>query len=242
MLSPIPEYKHYSFDLWLTLIRSNPLFKQHRSIYFHQHYNWQQKPLAEVEAAFRQVDLMANAVNERTGKNIDSDELYLMVISIINDNKVSLADIDTDALYMHMEGLLMEHLPLVYCNRTPEVLATLKQDTNNTISILSNTGFTKGCTLRKVLQELDIARYFDFQLYSDEAGMSKPNPAFFRLMLEEVAARRQLTLAEIIHIGDNPRADIGGANAVGISSLLVNSNDTSIVKLITHDAQSVLTI
>jgi putative hydrolase of the HAD superfamily len=48
----MPIYKHYSFDLWLTLIRSNPLFKQQRSRIFHQQYNTLGKPLEEVERIF----------------------------------------------------------------------------------------------------------------------------------------------------------------------------------------------
>ncbi|MES2277648.1 MAG: HAD family hydrolase [Bacteroidota bacterium] len=230
-------YKHYSFDLWLTLIKSNPLFKQQRSRIFHQQFNTLGKPLEEVERIFRQVDVMCNSINETTGKNIDAEEMYLMVISQINDNKICLQDIDVQTLYLQMEALIFEYLPVIYCDRTPEVLAYIKQNPANTISILSNTGFIKGIILRKVLKQLGIDQYFDFQLYSDEAGLSKPNKAFFQLMLNEVSAIKQIELNEIIHIGDNPKADIWGADMAGISSLLVNSNNTSIVKLIPDATQ-----
>jgi len=229
-------YKHYSFDLWLTLIKSNPLFKQRRSVYFFNNFNSLQKPLAEVERIFRQVDLMCNSINETTGKNIDADEMYLMVISLINDNQVCLPDIDLPALFADMEKLLFECLPLLYCDDTAQVLAQLKQ-AGCTMSILSNTGFIKGATLRKVLHELDIAQYFDFQLYSDEAGLSKPNKAFFQLLLDEISAIRYVSLDQIIHIGDNPKADIWGAESVGINSLLVNSNNISIKNLIPDATQ-----
>ena len=73
-------YRHYSFDLWLTLIKSNPAFKTERTRIFFEDYNIAGKSIEEVAAAFRRVDLLGNAINERTGKNIDSDELYLMVI------------------------------------------------------------------------------------------------------------------------------------------------------------------
>jgi putative hydrolase of the HAD superfamily len=75
-------YQHYSFDLWLTLIKSNPYFKIERTKIFHRDFNPAGKSIDDVARAFRQVDLMCNAVNERTGKNIDADEMYLMVISI----------------------------------------------------------------------------------------------------------------------------------------------------------------
>ncbi|WP_448702414.1 HAD family hydrolase [Mucilaginibacter sp. AW1-3] len=233
-------YQHYSFDLWLTLIRSNPLFKQRRALHFYHNYNSLQKPLEEVERIFRQVDLLGNSINEATGKNIDADELYLMVISLLNEGQVALTDIDLPALFTDMEALLFEYLPLLYSDDTAQVLSLLKQ-TGCSISILSNTGFIKGATLRKVLQKLDIARYFDFQLYSDEAGLSKPNKAFFELMLAEISKIRYVPLTQVIHIGDNPKADIWGAEAVGINSLLVNSNNIPVKNLITDAAQHLFT-
>ncbi|OCX52302.1 dehalogenase [Mucilaginibacter sp. PPCGB 2223] len=232
----MPAYQHYSFDLWLTLIRSNPLFKQQRASYFHQHYNSLHKPLEEVERIFRQVDQLGNSINEATGKNIGADELYLMAISLINDGQIALTDIGLPVLFADMEALLFKYMPLLYSDDTAPVLSQLKQ-TGCTMSILSNTGFIKGSTLCKVLNELGIGRYFDFQLYSDEAGLSKPNKAFFRLMLDEISALRYVPLDQIIHIGDNPRADIEGAQSVGINSLLVNSNDIAIKKLIYDAAQ-----
>lgn len=233
-------YQHYSFDLWLTLIKSNPLFKQRRAAIFHQNFNTLGKSLSEVESIFRQVDLMVNSINETTGKNIDAEEMYLMVISIINDNKICLQDVDVQSLYQQMETLLLEHMPLIYCDRTAEVLAFLKDEPGITANLLSNTGFIKGITLRKVLNHLGIHQYFDFQLYSDEAGLSKPNKAFFQLMLDEVAKLKTVQPSQILHIGDNPKADIWGAEMAGVSSLLVNSNDTSILTL-THATQNIFT-
>ena len=234
-------FKHFSFDLWLTLIRSNPAFKQERAAYFHKHYNKLDKSLQEIEAAFRFVDVMTNAINERTGKNIDSDEMYLAVISHINENTFSLKDVDTETLYVKMQDLLFAHMPRLYSEETREVLELVKDDEQRTASILSNTGFIKGSTLRQVLVHLDIDKYFDFQFYSDEEGMSKPNTSFFLKMTNEVFARRGLSPKDIIHIGDNSRADIEGATSVGIHSLLINANENTISKLLPYVTGHILT-
>ncbi|NLR57806.1 HAD family hydrolase [Chitinophaga polysaccharea] len=228
------QYQHYSFDLWLTLIKSNPLFKQERTRFFYTHFNPLQKPEAAVGRIFRKVDLMCNAINEKTGGNIDAEEMYLMVINEINDFSHSFDTIDLPALYQEMESLVLRYLPVVYCSQTVKVLRQLKQNPGTTVSLLSNTAFIKGSTLRKVLQQLELSPYLDFQLYSDEVGMSKPNAALFRLMLDTVAANRQqpAALADIIHIGDNKRADILGADAMGIASLLINSNHQCISTLL----------
>lgn len=225
------HYQHYSFDLWLTLIRSNPEFKTERIKIFHRDFNRAGKSVEDVAKIFRQVDLMCNAVNERTGKNIDADEMYLMVISIMNDSLINLHEVDINLLYQDMETLLFKYLPMLYSDDTIEVLSHLKQKGDCTLSILSNTGFIKGLTLRKVLMNLNLHNYFDFQIYSDEIGMSKPNPNLFGLMLEQIVkvnTGKEISLANIIHIGDNPKADVDGANAVGIKSQLINSNNLTI--------------
>lgn len=228
-------YQHYSFDLWLTLIKSNPAFKQERANYFHRHFNYKSKPLDEVIRIFRQVDLMCNLINEKTGKNIDADEMYLMVLSTMNDGEGSVWDIDIEQLYADMEDLLFNNLPVIYSSDTISVLGHIKQNKQSTTGILSNTGFIKGVTLRKVLYQIGIDDYIDFQLYSDETGMSKPNPKFFNLMLEQLKAyHNDINPAHVIHIGDNPIADIAGANAVGIRSLLVNSNNVYLPSLLTY--------
>ncbi len=231
--------KHYSFDLWLTLIKSNPLFKKQRSKYFHQHFNFQNISLEEVELKFRSVDVMCNAINERTGKNIDADEMYLMVISQINNNQVNLNDIDVDKLYNDMEALVFDYMPQVYDQETISLLANLK-DSGATTNILSNTGFIKGVTLREVLRKLTLAQYFDFQLYSDEAGMSKPNPAFFELMISQAKQLTPLNLQDIMHVGDNPVADVDGALRAGINATLINSNQVSILTLNSHEPSHIL--
>ncbi len=230
----MPIYKHYSFDLWLTLIKSNPAFKQERAKVFYERYNRKGKSLEEVSTIFRQVDLMVNSMNEKTGKNVDAEEMYLMVISIINDFSTDFADVDIDGLYLEMEQLLMENIPLVYCRESLGVLAKLKESGMSTTSLLSNTGFIKGITLRKILAELKLDVLLDFQLYSDEVRMSKPNAQFFKLMLDTIDRNKhiELALSEIIHIGDNPHADVKGAEALGIKSLLINSNHLSIKELL----------
>ena len=63
--------------------------------------------------------------------------------------------------------------------------------------------------------------------------MSKPNKKFFQLMVDTTAATNTgIRPAEIIHVGDNEKADIEGAHTVGIRSLLINSNNKSILSLL----------
>ncbi len=230
-------YRHYSFDLWMTLIRSNPAFKIERTKYFFSKINYYNKPLEEIAKIFREVDIMCNSINENTGKNIDAEEMYLMVISLINNYKVDLHQVDVVSLYDEMEQLLFNYMPQVYCTNTHVVLNSLKSRQGTTLNILSNTGFIKGRTLRKVLKEIDLYHYFDFQVYSDEEGLSKPNKILYQKVLSQVYhLHKPITLKEIVHVGDNPVADVKGASEAGIESLLINSNEVSILKLLNRDS------
>ena len=108
------RYKHYSFDLWLTLIKSNPEFKKQRALYFYKKYNTGNKPVGEVEAVFKRIDNLCNAVNEKTGKNIDAEEMYLMVISYLNDFEISFDNIDLIELYLEIEKIIFNYYIKLY--------------------------------------------------------------------------------------------------------------------------------
>jgi putative hydrolase of the HAD superfamily len=217
----------------MTLIRSNPSFKSERARLFFDRFNFRKIPLDGVSRIFRQMDLLGNAINEKTGNNMDAEELHLMVIGAMNDYDDSVKEVDVARLYEDMEELFLAYPPVLYEEKTLPVLEALHARPGCTCSLLSNTAFIKGKTLRKTLPGLGLGDLFDFALYSDEAGMSKPNKALFRLMLDTAAVKRGgIDPGDVIHIGDNPVADGEGARAAGIESWLVNSNNRSIASLI----------
>jgi putative hydrolase of the HAD superfamily len=226
----VQTIKHCSIDLWFTLIKSNPVFKHKRALYFYDHINTQQKSLEQVEAIFRKVDLMCNAINEKTGNNICAEEMYGMVIFMLNDSMLDYGKSELTDLYEELEKSFFDYSPVLFNEQTLPTLEKLKKE--KTLSILSNTAFIKASTLRKLLCNLNIEDYFSFQMYSDEVGLSKPNEAIFKLMLDEIEVLHNGILnSEILHIGDNPIADIAGANALGINTFLINSNDKIIANI-----------
>jgi putative hydrolase of the HAD superfamily len=229
--------KHFSFDLWYTLIKSNPTFKKERALYFHKKFNAKQKSLEEVELVFRKVDLMCNAINEKTGQNIDSEEMYLMVIYELNNSFVELGPIDLAFLYTEMEYLFFQYAPVLFNEETHSCLTEIKQKGDVTLSLLSNTAFIKGVSLRKVVDHLGISNLFDFQIYSDEVGVSKPNAAIYQIMVDNINNiwnGKEININEIIHVGDNPVADIKGAQDFGVRAFQINTNDLLISNLLTH--------
>jgi len=224
------KIKHYSFDLWLTLIKSNPNFKKERCKFFYKNYNSLKKSLEEVENIFRVIDLKCNKINEITGKNIDSEEMYLMVMYYLNNDLNSFPSINANEINLEMEKLVSSYPPIIYNESTIKVLDSIKQNHNITLNILSNTGFIKGKTIKTILDSLNMSKYFNFQIYSDEVGFSKPSKEIFNELLSGIYNLRGESIKknEIMHVGDNYLADVCGACSVGINSLQINSNNKTI--------------
>jgi len=231
---PSSSLLHYSFDLWLTIIKSNPNFKKLRAQYLFEHYNFKKKTIQEIEQIIRNVDVWANKTNEVTGKNIDSDELYSLVLSLVNNGELHFSQVELTSIIQELENLLFENLPMVYSDEIIPTLTQIKSKENTSTSLLSNTGFIPSHVLCIVLEKLNLTPFFDFQMYSDEYNMSKPNLDFFKMMHQKVNNLRksEIDKSEIIHVGDNPIADIKGAKEYGIQSLLVHSNNISIKQLL----------
>jgi putative hydrolase of the HAD superfamily len=225
---------HYSFDLWQTIIRSNLEHRIHRAEYFYKNYNFSKNTIDEILAAFRQTDREVNFINERVGKNLDFDEIYTMVLLKLNgnDHYEAIRDMDFEAVHRDLTAIFFNYPPELYDENTFSVVEKLKNK-GCTLNILSNTGLIQGKNLKILLDNIGIGTFFDFYLFSDDVRLSKPNPTFFDMVLTN-ARNLHPTIApsQIIHVGDNPIADYAGAQAVGFTPILINSNDKTIADLL----------
>jgi putative hydrolase of the HAD superfamily len=218
------KYKHYSFDLWLTLIKSNPEFKRKRAEYFQEHFNRTNKSIKEIEAIIKRVDLMCNWINETTGGCITPFEMYAMVLHLLDYDLNPLSVRDLQSIYVTIESIFFKYMPQLYDDSILSILSKLKKS-GATISTLSNTGFIGGQTMRIILKHIGVAGFIDFQIYSDELGCSKPNSLIFSAMIQSVNQLRihnPCRIEEIIHIGDNEHADFMGAQRAGVNSIKIN--------------------
>lgn len=218
--------RHFSFDLWLTLIKSNPTFKLRRDEMFHSLFNPKELSLEEVSAIVRKVDINSNRCCEVTHLHVPVER---MIYDILQELEVSEAECDNYAIEIakkRIQTLFMTYPPTLYDDNTVKMLKRLF-DSNYTLNILSNTGFILGSTLDLVLTNLGIRKYFQFAIYSDQECIAKPNSFIF----EKVIAKANYPAASIIHVGDNAIAD-GACTKVGIKYFQINSNTKSIKDLI----------
>jgi len=68
------------------------------------------------------------------------------------------------------------------------------------------------------LTAIGLDHYFHASYAARHVGVLKPNPIVFR----HVLAQLQLAPEQVLHIGDDPIADVQGARAVGMHSLWMN--------------------
>lgn len=100
-------------------------------------------------------------------------------------------------------------------------------DVNPTLTHLRERGYRLGMVsnwnwqLPDLCDQLDLADYFEFIVASARAGYAKPNPRIFEIALEHA----QTIPDRVVHIGDNPYADVRGAQAVGITGILLDRDD-----------------
>jgi putative hydrolase of the HAD superfamily len=74
-----------------------------------------------------------------------------------------------------------------------------------------------GSNLLPIVERLGLDAELDFVIASGSVGLSKPDPAFFRL----AATRAGVPPGEGVMVGDSYRADIAGAESAGMDGILI---------------------
>ncbi|MND86160.1 dUMP phosphatase [compost metagenome] len=212
-------FEHYSFDLWLTLIKSNPHFKHKRNILLRDFFCVDKK-IEEIGVVVRHYDILSNQISEITGKHIDRELIYCLILNELG------IDLDTalkgrlPEFTMEVDALFMNYKPLLLNDNLKSVFETIVSK-EKTLSLLSNTAFLEGTVLRQVLEYYELSDFFSFQLYSDEIGVSKPNNTAFDLVFQKIRKQRTIEKKDIVHIGDNRKADYNGAINYGFNAILI---------------------
>jgi putative hydrolase of the HAD superfamily len=113
-----------------------------------------------------------------------------------------------EEVILHDPPLLVEDVKMVL----------KKLDKQYRIGLISNSGITPGRILRKVLDKLEVLRYLDCTVFSDEIGYTKPHQLIFR----EAVKILQSNPHETAHIGDLLHTDVAGAKSFGMKTLWLN--------------------
>jgi putative hydrolase of the HAD superfamily len=212
---------YVTFDLWETLIIDEPQLDEERG---RMRYEGLQNIVSnfgvEVPSSVmkRAYDESAIKFYDVWGSNID--------ISTAEQIRMILEYVSPDAVALCKDPKAMEELQEAYIAPLFTSPPHLNEDTRTTlaemrarigkIGLISNTGRTPGESLRRLLTRLDILKFFDATIFSNEVGYRKPDRRIFEAAAHELGTE----VAKGIHIGDNPEADVWGAKQAGMRAVL----------------------
>ena len=125
---------------------------------------------------------------------------------------------------VRIEDLLKIYYEEIYSHRKvyPKMIETLValQKAGARMGIISNT--TNPGNMKDYEQSLlGLHPYFEFSIYSSEVPYRKPHPSIFQLAL----TRLNLSPAKVLFVGDNLKADVAGAQSVGMPTVWLNRSD-----------------
>ena len=221
--------KHISFDLWLTLIKSHPEFKERRAKFLRKDFNpfgYSAKKIMEI---VQSVDKVSDRLNEINGQKVPTEFMYRKIFQKLGYTWNSFTEDEYTEIKLKVNDLFMKYQPDFLNKSIRPMLQSLK-DEGYSLSISSNTGFIEGNVIAATLQNLNIAEHFKFCIYSDEIKSSKPSTNFF----DKVLMQTGLEKCEILHVGDNHKADYEGAIKYGFKALHINNQQYTIDDIRRH--------
>ncbi len=206
-----------TFDFWDTLVTDSPVNLQAqralRVAAIRRALHEAGEPVSEVEA---------EEIHERSGVllaerfwSLNRDPTPEQQLRIVLDTRRPgvAARLTPSAFAAALAGYIEPVLahPPDLCPGAADAVRTLAAG-GVMVGIVSNTGRTPGSVLRRVLERHGLLRHFGPLSYSDELGVRKPDARIFHRTLEAAG----VAPAEALHIGDNPDADVVGAQAAGM--------------------------
>ncbi len=205
------KIKLFSFDLWETVIKEDEEFERTirrgdflakkleiQSSIVHQAlkdlavisrkvYRTEMRTLLTIERVNYLLDLLEKSLSEEEKKEI---EKYFSEVSL------------------HLQPPLIEGVS--------SFLKLLKSH-GVKITMISDTGYTKGKDMRKLLTNHGIVHFFDAFIFSDEERTAKPSAHMFKRIESQFP---EIDPESMVHMGDNPATDILGAVKRGWNAIL----------------------
>ena len=221
--------KHISFDLWLTLIKSHPDFKERRAEFLKKEFNPCGYSVKTIMEVVQNTDKVCDRLNEISGRKVPTDWMYRRILLKLGNVPETVSDHLVNAIKSEVNHLFMNFQPQILNKSIQPALYYLKNE-GYSMNISSNTGFIEGTIIAKTLENLNIAGYFDFCIFSDVIKASKPSSGFFDKVFEKVDAEKE----EVLHIGDNFKADYTGALTYGFKAFHINNQQYTINDITRH--------
>ncbi len=173
-------------------------------------------PLEDLQIGYEKTDPQLDAAWSRDENPTPAEQIEL-ILKAATGGKVSLPQ-DSQGLRM-LEAAYVDPILVSPPKLKEEALMALEgvRSRVGRVGLISNTGRSPAAALRQVLEKYGILRFFDATIFSDEVGSRKPG----RRIFETAAYELQTDLSKMVHVGDNPEADVWGAKQAGMRALLL---------------------
>ena len=151
---------------------------------------------------------------QRTPSSLDMVNYFWEKLKLPNneESKLKIAETFSNSILIHPPKLV------------PQVKEALDELSRNyKLGIVSDTGFSPGSVLRKLLEKDGILKYFGVFSFSDETGVAKPNPKAFLAVLDHFKCKPE----EALHIGDIENTDIVGAKSLGMKAIRFDGDSSA---------------
>jgi putative hydrolase of the HAD superfamily len=135
-------------------------------------------------------------------------------LEMIHDEKISLL------LETAFSEMILSYPPALMSGVT-DALRDLSAD--HSLALISDTAYSPGSILQRLMDSHDVLRYFSAFSFSDETGVSKPHEKAYMHVLDALGAAP----GEAVHIGDIERTDVLGAKRLGMKAILYKGDKNS---------------
>jgi putative hydrolase of the HAD superfamily len=199
------------FDLWETLI-TNP----HDAT--HEHKRLRLERIARIlsttpnslEPAYREVWDRCHQLYWSADKDVPCRR---QIEHFVEALRIEVDEPTMQALEHAYATVAIEAMPAIVPGAA-ELLSRLAAG-GHKLGLISNTGRTPGYALRTILEQLNLAHYFDVMVSSNEHGECKPQMSIF----DAVRAALDLQFEEMLFVGDNLYVDVYGAQRCGMRAV-----------------------
>ncbi len=215
------DLKLITFDFWNTLFldQHEGIRHQKRIAFAHQMIcrHHPATAVSEVASAFQ----AAHGVYLSQWESRKSFPMNLHFRELLRNLDLEIPEKDFARVVDFFESVLLEHPP-VLINNAFEAVRSAAQRMN--VGLISDTGYTPGRALRKILEHHELLDSFNAFSFSNETGLLKPNREAFHKILDELKIRPH----EAVHIGDLEETDITGAKQAGMKAIkFIGANPSS---------------
>jgi putative hydrolase of the HAD superfamily len=201
-----------TFDFWNTLFvdRGEEIRNEMRKEFAFERLQKYKPDLTkeDLNAAFD----VAKVDFELQWQRFTSSNMTNYVRVVCKELGIQISEQDESEMVEFFETVLLKHQPLLIENAGDAVRhakARVK------VGLISDTGYSPGTTLRRILGANGIESCFDSFSFSNETGFLKPRIETYLRILHDLKIRPE----QAVHIGDLEHTDIAGAKALGMKAI-----------------------